>query len=190
MLCAAVSICEAKSVPSSFKSCNGFAHQSHSLAHRVMNFTETLGRLFLSGNLGHHVRRSVCMMARVSMWPTLSSDLVRCACVRQASPCVRPRTILVVFGDLRAQAANLVAAEFLQSPHFAGEVRAARKKQTGSESQKSFWSTINMMMDKSDGACEPIERKITIVRGKKPQPSRHQRLQKRLPSTTRTMMPR
>ena len=42
------------------------------------------------------------------------------------------RTILVVFGDLRAQAANLVAAGILQSPHFAGEVRAARAKQTGS----------------------------------------------------------
>ena len=156
---------------------HGFAHQSHSLAHRVMNFTETLGGLFLSGNLGHHVRRLGLHDGSGQHVADIVMDLTCDACAfgkrRRADG---QRTILVVFGDLRAQAANLVAAGILQSPHFAGEVRAARAKQAGSESQNRL--EHHQYDDGQVGWNVRANRTENHYRhGKKPQPSRHQRLQ-------------
>ncbi len=60
---------------------------------------------------------------------------------------------------------------------------AQRAQSMPAANPRTVWSTINMMMDKSDGTCEPIERKITIVMGRSHSHRGTNACKKRLPST-------
>ena len=92
------------------------SHQCHRLAHSVANLRESLSRLFLSGNLRHHLRRlglhdgtGEHMTNVVVDFPCYASTF------RKRGRTYRGGAILLAFRQLRAQPTYLVASGILES---------------------------------------------------------------------------